>query len=180
MDTLTCSLHHLTAFTSLYPFHFIVSMFSPLSFYPTSRSISFFPTWIGDLFILLHGGLSCHPFTHSIDIYSETFSLRGLCHFIRVVLLYLRAWRYVHLLPYWFVSHCFIQSMRKKKKKKNKQNKKKQKKNKNKNKRKKKKEEKKRRKKKEEKKREKKNINPCTYVYIRYQYQYSSSMYMDL
>ena len=125
MDTLTCSLYHLTTFTSLYPFHFIVSMFSPLSFYLTSRSISLFPTWIGDLFILLHGGLSCHPFTHSIDIYSETFSLRGLCHFIRVFLLYLRAWRYVQLLPYWFVSHCFIQSMRKKKKKKTKKNKKK-------------------------------------------------------
>ena len=85
MDTLTCSLYHLITFTSLYPFHFIVSMFSPLSFYLTSRSISLFPTWIGDLFILLHGGLSCHPFTHSIDIYSETFSWRGLCHFIRVV-----------------------------------------------------------------------------------------------
>ena len=177
MDTLTCSLYHLTTFTSLYPLHFIVSMFSPLSFYLTSRSISFFPTWIGDLFILLHGGLSCHPFTHSIDIYSETFSLRGLCHFIRVVLLYLRAWRYVHLLPYWFVSHCFIQSMRKKKK----QNKKKQKKNKNKKTKKQNKtKQKKKKKKKEEKKREKKNINPCACVYIRYQYQYSFSMYMDL
>ena len=155
MDTLTCSLYHLTTFTSLYPFHFIVSMFSPLSFYLTSRSISFFPTWIGDLFILLHGGLSCHPFTHSIDIYLETFNLRGLCHFIRVVLLYLRAWRYVHLLPYWFVSHCFIQSMRKKKNKKTKKTKKQKKKQKkqNKNKRK-----KKKKKKKEEKKMEKRKI----------------------
>ena len=43
MDTLTCSLYRLTTFTSLYPFHFIVSMFSPLSFYLASRSISFFP-----------------------------------------------------------------------------------------------------------------------------------------
>ena len=166
MDTLTCSLYHLTTFTSLYPFHFIVSMFSPLSFYLTSRSISFFPTWIGDLFILLHGGLSCHPFTHSIDIYSETFSLRGLCHFIRVVLLYLRAWRYVHLLPYWFVSHCFIQSMRKKKKKKKnttKKNKKKKKKKKkqNKNKRKK----KKRRKKRRKKKRKEKYKSMCMCIY---------------
>ena len=178
MDTLTCSLYCLTTFTSLYPFHFIVSMFSPLSFYLTSRSISFFPTWIGDLFILLHGGLSCHPFTHSIDIYSETFSLRGLCHFIRVVLLYLRAWRYVHLLSYWFVSHCFIQSMRKKTKKTKK--KQKQKKNKNKKKQKKQNKTKGRKKKRRKKKREKKNINPCACVYIRYQYQYSFSMYMDL
>ena len=156
MDTLACSLYHLTTFTSLYPFHFIVSMFSPLSFYLTSRSISFFPTWIGDLFILLHGGLSCHPFTHSIDIYSETFSLRGLCHFIRVVLLYLRAWRYVHLLPYWFVSHCFIQSMRKKKK--TKQNKTKQKKTKKQNKTKQKNKNKRKKKKKKKKKREKRKI----------------------
>ena len=85
MDTLTCSLYRITTFTPLYLFHFIVSMFSPLSFYLTSRSISFFPTSIGDLLILLHGDLSCHPFTHSINIYSETFSLRGLCHFIGVV-----------------------------------------------------------------------------------------------
>ena len=58
MDTLTCSLYRLTTFTFLYPFHFIVSMLSPLSFYLTSRSISFFPTQIDDLFILLHG--VCH------------------------------------------------------------------------------------------------------------------------
>ena len=121
INTLTYSLHRLTRFTSLYPLHFIVSMFSPLYFYLTSCSISFFPTQIGDQFILLHGGLSCYLFTHSIDIYLETFSLRGLCQFIGVVLLYLLNWRYVRLLPYWLVSHCFIQSMRKKKKKKKKE-----------------------------------------------------------
>ena len=50
-----------------------------------SQSIwPFFLTLIGDLFILLHRGLSCHPFTHSIDIYSKTFSLRRSCHFIIV------------------------------------------------------------------------------------------------
>ena len=38
MGTLTCSLYRLTTFTSLYPFHFIVSMLSPLSFYLNSRS----------------------------------------------------------------------------------------------------------------------------------------------
>ena len=173
MDTLTCSLYRLTTFTSLYPFHFIVTMFSPLSFYLTSRSISFFPTQIGDLFILLHGGLSCHPFTHSIDIYSETFSLRGLCHFIGVVLLYLHAWRYVHLLPYWFVSHCFIQSMRKKKKKKTNNNNNNNKKNKN-----------KRKKKKEKKKRKEIYIYIYIYIYkcagICIQYKYSLSSYVDL
>ena len=58
MDTLTCSLYRLTTFTSLYPFHFIVSMFSPLSFYMTSRSISFFPTQIGDLSFYCMG--VCH------------------------------------------------------------------------------------------------------------------------
>ena len=118
MDTLIHSLHHHTTFTSLFLLYFVVSMFSPLSFYLTSCSISFFPIYIGDLFILLHKGLLCRSFTHSIDIYSETFSLRGLCHFIEVVLLYLYAWRYVRLLPYWFVSYCFIQSMHKKKEKK--------------------------------------------------------------
>ena len=123
IDTLTYSLHRLTTFTSLYLLHFIVSMFSPLSFYLTSCSISFFPTYIGDLFILLHGGLSYPPFAHSIDIYLQTFSLRGLCHFIGVVLLYLCAWRYVRLLPYWFISHYFIQSMCEKKEKRKKQEK---------------------------------------------------------
>ena len=117
MDTLTYSLCRLTTITSLYLLHVIVYMFSPLSLYLTSCSIPLFPTLIGDLFILLHRGLSCRLFTHSIDIYSKTFSLRRLCHFIGVVLLYLSTWRYVRLLSYWFVSHCFYSVYAQKKKK---------------------------------------------------------------
>ena len=89
MDTLTYSLHHPTTFTSLFLLHFVLSLFSQLSFYLTSCYVPSFLTQIGDLFILLQKGLSCHPFTYFIDIYSETISLRGLCHFIRVGLLYL-------------------------------------------------------------------------------------------
>ena len=58
----------------------------------------------------------------------------------------------VHLLSYWFVSHCFIQSMRKKKKKKKKRRKK--------------------------KRKEKIYINKCARICI--QYKYSLSSYVDL
>ena len=102
-------------FTSPYHINFIV--FAPFhSFYVfTTFFISNFLFYLIlshlDWFILLHRVLSFHPFTHSIDIYSKNFSLRGLFHFIGVVLLHIRALRYVRLFPYWFVSHCFIQSM---------------------------------------------------------------------
>ena len=68
------------------------------------------------------------------------------------------------LLSYWFVSHCFIQSMRKKKKKKKKKDKTKTK-----------------GRKKKKKKREKKKyiyINKCARICI--QYKYSLSSYVDL
>ena len=85
--------------------------------------------------------------------------------------MYLRAWRYVHLLSYWFVSHCFIQFYAQKKKtKKQKKQKKKQKKTKKKDKKKKQKEKKKRK--------EKKYINKCARICI--QYKYSLSSYVDL
>ena len=59
----------------------------------------------------------CRPFTYSIDIYSETFSLGGLCHFIRVGLLYLVLGEiFVHCHISLFLV-CFIQPMRKEKKK---------------------------------------------------------------
>ena len=68
--------------------------------------------------------------------------------------MYLCAWRYVHLLPYWFVSHCFIKSMRKKKKKK------------------------KSKKTKNEEKKRKIYINKFARMCI--QYKYSLSSYVDL
>ena len=156
MDTLTCSLYRLTTFTSLYPFHFIVSMLSPLSFYLTSRSISFFPTQIDDLFILLHGGLSCHLFTHSIDIYSETFSREAFV--ISLELFYCTfvlgdMFIYCHIGLSLIVS--FSLCAKKKKKQKNK-----------------------RKKKQKEEKKKKKKMNKCARICI--QYKYSLSSYVDL
>ena len=89
--------------------------------------------------------------------------------------MYLRAWRYVHLLSYWFVSHCFIQFYaQKKKKQKQKQ------KNKKKTKKKTKKKQRKKTKKNQRKKKRKEKIyiNKCARICI--QYKYSLSSYVDL
>ena len=112
--------------------------------------------------------MSCHPFTHSIDIYSETFSREAYVISFELFYCTFVLGDIVHLLSYLFVSHCFIQSMRKKKKQKQKQKQKKKDKK------------KKQKEKKRQKKREKKKIymNKCARICVHYKYSLSS--YVDL
>ena len=148
MDTWTCSLYRLTTFTSLYPFHFIVSMFSPLSFYMTSRSISFFLTQIGDLSFYCMG--VCHVIPSLIP---STFIQRLLVERLMsfhwscfIVPLSLEIYSFIVILVCLSLFHS-VYAQKKKKKQKTKKNK-----NKNKKKDKKKNKRKKKRKKKEKRK----------------------------
>ena len=128
MDTLTCSLYRLTTFTSLYPFHFIVSMFSPLSFYMISRSISFFPTQIGDLSFYCMG--VCHVIPSLI---SSTFIQRLLVERLMsfhwscfIVPLCLEIYSFIVILVCLSLFHSvYAQKKKQKNKKTKKQNKKK-------------------------------------------------------
>ena len=130
MDTLTCSLYRFTTFTSLYPFHFIVSMFSPLSFYMTSRSISFFPTQIGDLSFYYMG--VCHVIPSLIP---STFIQRLLVERLMsfhwscfIVPLCLEIYSFIVILVCLSLFHLVYAQKKKKTKKKNKKTKQKQKK----------------------------------------------------